>query len=126
MTIRQAVTFNSSPEKIYEILMTSDAFAKMTGAPAEIEDSEGGKFSCFGGQITGRHLVLQKNAKIIQAWRAGPWGEGAYSIVRFDIARDGDNSTLNLTHTGYPDGESEHLESGWHKMYWEPLHAFLG
>jgi hypothetical protein len=33
---------------------------------------------------------------------------------------------LTLDHTGIPEGESRHLESGWHARYWEPLTKYLG
>lgn len=126
MTIRQDVTFNAAPEKIFEALLDAETFANFTDAPAEIDASAGGAFSCFGGQIIGRNIVLEPHTRIIQAWRAGPWEEGTYSIVRFDINTVGEGSEVSLLHTGYPDGGAEHLEGGWHKMYWEPLKEFLG
>lgn len=125
MTIKQTVELNASPQRIYEILLSPAEFGAMTGAPAEIADEEGGEFSCFGGQITGRHIQLEPGRRIVQAWRAGPWDDGVYSIVKFDISGSGDSSTLRLVHTGYPNDAAEHLEGGWHKMYWEPMQAFL-
>ena len=125
MGIKQTVTIKGSAQRVYEVLMSASEFGKVTGAPAEISQDEGGAFSCFGGQITGRHVELKPNQRIVQAWRAGPWDDGVYSIVRFDIAESGSSTTLNMQHTGYPDGEAEHLDGGWHKMYWEPLKAYL-
>jgi activator of HSP90 ATPase len=126
MAIKQSVTFNTTPDKVYKTLTSAKEFSKATGAPAEIAANEGGAFSCFGGQITGRHIELLPNRRIVQAWRAGPWPEGVYSIVKFDISKSDMTTTLDLEHTGYPDGGEEHLEGGWHKMYWEPLKAHLG
>ncbi len=125
MTIRQTVSFDSSPETVYKALTSADEFSKATGAPAEIASGEGGAFSCFGGQITGRHVELVPNKRIVQAWRAGPWDEGVYSVVRFDISASGSTTTVLMEHAGFPDGAAEHLDGGWHKMYWEPLKAFL-
>jgi len=125
MVISQTVAIKTSPEKIYSALMSAQEFSKMTGAPAEIAQDEGGKFSCFGGQIVGRHVELNPNKRIVQAWRAGPWAEGVYSIVKFEIHKAGDSTTVSLEHTGFPDGAAEDLEGGWHKMYWEPLKAYL-
>lgn len=123
MPIKQTVTFKASSEKLYNALMSSKEFSEVTGAPAKIATDEGGTFSCFGGQITGRHIELSPNTRIVQAWRAGPWDESIYSIVKLDISESGDSTTVNLEHTGFPDGGEEHLEGGWHKMYWEPLKA---
>lgn len=125
MSINQVVTFQTSPARLYKTLMSSEEFADATGAPADIEQVEGGEFSCFGGQITGRQIELSPGNRIVQAWRAGPWEDGVYSIVRFDISESGDSSTLHLAHTGYPDEGQEHLEGGWHNKYWEPLKAYF-
>ncbi|MDH3688756.1 MAG: SRPBCC family protein [Gammaproteobacteria bacterium] len=125
MAINQTVTIKTSPEKIYNALMSAKEFGKVTGAPAEIAQAEGGAFSCFGGQVAGRHLELIPNKRIVQAWRVGAWPEGTYSIVKFEINESGPSTTVDLEHTGFPEGAAEHLESGWHKMYWEPLKAYL-
>jgi len=125
MAINQTVTIKTSPEKVYNALTSATEFSKVTGAPAEIAEDEGGAFSCFGGQIVGRHLELNPNKRIVQAWRAGPWAEGVYSIVKFEINKSGASTIVNLQHTGFPEDAAEHLEGGWHKMYWEPLKAYF-
>lgn len=125
MAIEQSISINASPEKVYQVLTSGKEFGAFTGAPAEIDAREGGAFSMFGGQITGCNVELVANKRVVQAWRAGPWPEGSYSIVRFDIAKEGNGTRLTLNHAGFPDGEEGHLDGGWHKMYWEPLKAYL-
>jgi activator of HSP90 ATPase len=125
MSIQQTVVFKSSAEAVYSAITSSVEFAKVTGAPADIATDEGGTFSCFGGQVSGRHVELVPNERIVQAWRVGPWPDSVYSIVRFDISQSGELTTLELTHTGFPEDAADHLEGGWHKMYWEPLKAYL-
>lgn len=125
MAIKQKITFSNSPHKLYQALTSATEFSRVTDAPAEIAEDEGGAFSCFGGQITGRHIELIPNKRIVQAWRAGSWPDGVYSIVRFEISKSGTSTKVELEHTGYPEGTKEHLEGGWHKMYWDPLQAHL-
>lgn len=125
MAIEQSISIKASPEKVYAALTSGKEFGTFTGAPAEIDAREGGAFAMFGGQITGCNVELVANERIVQAWRAGPWPEGSYSIVRFDIAKEGSGTRLTLNHAGFPDGEEGHLDGGWHKMYWEPLKAYL-
>ncbi len=125
MTIRQSITIKASPAKVYEALISAEQFSEVTGAPAEIASDEGGEFSCFGGQITGRHIELIPDQRIVQAWRVKAWPEGVFSEVRFDLSESGGATTLELTHTGYPEDATKHLEPGWHKMYWKPLKAYL-
>jgi activator of HSP90 ATPase len=126
VAIKQTITIKTTPEQIYAALTSATKFSEATGAPAEISNDEGGVFSCFGGQITGRHIELIPNKRIVQAWRAAPWDEGIYSIVKFDISKTGDSSTIEMTHSGFPAETAEHLEGGWHKMYWDQLRAYLG
>jgi activator of HSP90 ATPase len=125
--IQQEVVFRASPKRVYEVLLDSRQFSEFTGgAPAEISRDAGGALSCFGGMITGRNVELIPNQRIVQAWRAGNWPEGAYSIVKFELQAQGSDTKLTLHHVGFPEGSGEHLESGWPKMYWEPLKKYLG
>jgi activator of HSP90 ATPase len=124
-TIRQEVKFAASPKKIYDALLQAKSFAAFTGAPATIDAKVGGAFNAFGGMIVGTNVELVPGKRIVQAWRAGNWPEGHYSIVKFELADDGKGSKLTLEHAGAPDGSEEMLEGGWHKMYWEPLAKHL-
>ena len=124
--IHQEVTFSAPPGQIYRALIDSKEFAKVTGKPAEIEPEEGGKFSCFGGYITGRHVELLPSKRIVQAWRSGSWPAGLYSIVSFDLTADGLKTKLVFDQGGAPENEIRHLEQGWGAQYWEPLKKYLG
>jgi activator of HSP90 ATPase len=55
------------------------------GKPTEISREAGGTFALFGGYITGRHVELVPNERIVQAWRAGGWDPGVYSIAKFEL-----------------------------------------
>jgi activator of HSP90 ATPase len=125
-SIRQAVIIKASPQRVYDALLDAKQFSAFTGgAPAEIDSNAGGAFSCFGGMITGRNVELVPNQRIVQAWRAGNWPEGVYSIVRFELDAQGSETRLTLDHSAFPEGNAEHLEGGWHRMYWEPLKKYL-
>ena len=124
--IHQEVTFNAPPGQVYRALLDSREFAKITGAPAEIEAEEGGKFVCFGTFITGRIVELVPDKRIVQAWRVFNWPEGIYSIVRFELNADGRKTKLVFDQDGAPENEVAHLDSGWGKQYWEPLKKHLG
>lgn len=125
MTITQSITIGTSPAKVYKALTSADQFGEVTGAAAEISAEAGGAFSCFGGQIVGRHIELLPNERIVQAWRVKMWPEGLYSVVRFNISGSEETTTLELVHTGYPEDAADHLQPGWHKMYWAPLKKYL-
>ncbi len=123
--IHQEIDFNASPKRIYEALMNDKEHGEFTGGPARISRDVGGAFSCHGGMVVGRHVELIPNERIVQAWRIGDWDDGVYSIVRFELKEQGSETRLILDHAGFPEGAGEHLEGGWHKMYWEPLRDHL-
>jgi len=125
--IHQEVVFDASPERVYEALTDSGKFSQLSGgAPTEIDPEVGGSFSCFGGMIQGRNVELVPNQRIVQAWRVGNWEPGVYSIAKFELKPEGSGTRLVFDHAGFPEGQGEHLESGWHANYWEPLRKHLG
>jgi activator of HSP90 ATPase len=118
--------FNASPQRIYAALLDSKQFTAFSGMPAQIDAKPGGAFSMFGGMIVGRNIELVENQRIVQAWRPASWDAGVYSIVRFEVRPKGTGSALAFDHIGFPAGDYDHLDEGWHGHYWEPLKKFLG
>lgn len=136
-TIHQEPTFQASRKRVYEALTDSQQFDKVmrlsaamrsmaTGAkPAEISRDEGGAFSLFGGYVSGRHIELVPNQRIVQAWRPQSWEPGVYSIVKFELVEQGTGTKILFDHRGFPDGTGEHLAIGWRQNYWGPLQQYL-
>ncbi|HEX2790564.1 MAG TPA: SRPBCC domain-containing protein [Steroidobacteraceae bacterium] len=133
--IHQEVIFQASRKRIYRALTDSAAFDRVvrlseavasgmvprTAGPNQISRSVGGAFSLFGGYITGLQLELVREQRIVQAWRAGSWRAGEYSIARFVLTDDGPGTRLVLDHQGFPAEAAQHLAEGWHGNYWQPL-----
>lgn len=126
-TIHQEVTIAGSPKAVYDAIMSSEKFTEMTGGrAAEISTEEGGAVSMFGGDIQGRNIELVPGERIVQAWRAGAWPAGVYSICAFAMSAEGDGTKMVFDQAGYPDEAHDMLEGGWHQMYWGPLNQMLG
>ena len=136
-SIHQEPVFKASRKRVYEALTDAKQFDKviqLSGVlqsmrlgdkPAEISREVGGAFALFGGYITGRHVELVPNERIVQAWRAGSWAPGVYSIAKFDLVEQGSGTKIVFDHTGFPKGKAEALASGWKAHYWEPLEKLL-
>lgn len=137
-SIHQEPFFKASRQRIYVALTDASQFHKASMLseamrsgmapgmkPTQISRDEGGAFQLFGGYITGRHVELVPNERVVQAWRAGSWDPGIYSIVRFELSAEGSGTRLVFDHTGFPKGQAEHLASGWKSNYWKPLERFL-
>jgi activator of HSP90 ATPase len=136
-SIHQEPFFKASRMRVYDALTDAKQFDKviqlsgvmqsmhLADKPAEISREVGGAFVLFGGHITGRHVELLPNQRIVQAWRAGNWAPGVYSIAKFELVEQGSGTRIVFDHTGFPKGEAESLASGWKAHYWEPLAKLL-
>jgi activator of HSP90 ATPase len=119
--IHREVTLSAAPARIYEALVDPKCFGELTGAPASGDSTAGAAFSAFGGHITGRHVELVPGKRVVQAWRAKPWPDGLYSIVRFELLAEGGGTKLVFDHDGFPADMKDHLAQGWQANYWDKL-----
>jgi activator of HSP90 ATPase len=137
-SIHQELTFKASRRQVYEALTSASKFDALTrlsdglslvtapGAKATaISRDVGGPFTLFGGYITGRHLEMVPDELLVQAWRAGSWKPGDYSMAKFALSAEGTACKLVLEHRGFPEGQGKSLAYGWGVHYWEPLAKLL-
>jgi activator of HSP90 ATPase len=136
-SIHQEAVFKASRKRVYEALTDAKQFDKvieLSGVvqamhlgdkPTEVSGEVGGAFTLFGGYITGRHVELVPNERMVQAWRTGGWAPGVYSIAKFELVEQSSGTKIVFDHTGFPKGEAEALASGWKAHYWEPLERLL-
>jgi activator of HSP90 ATPase len=133
--IHQEISFTANRSRVYAALTDAKQFNRVVqlsaagmsfgNAPTEISREVGGAFSLFGGHIVGRHIELVPNERIVQAWRPASWSPGVYSIAKFELTQQGSGTKLVLDHTGFPNGQGQHLAEGWKTNYWEPLQKYL-
>jgi activator of HSP90 ATPase len=137
-SIHQETYFKANRKRVYEALIDAKQFGKVMqlsaamqsgmppGAePTQISHENGGTFVVFGGHIEGRQIELVPNERIVQAWRVVTWETGLFSIARFVLVEQSAGTKLIFDHTGFPNGQAEHLAEGWRTNYWEPLAKFL-
>jgi uncharacterized protein YndB with AHSA1/START domain len=136
-SIHQEAVIKAGRKRVYEAITDTKQFDKVIqlsgvmksmppgGKPTEISREVGGAFTLFGGYITGRHVELVPNQRIVQAWRTGGWDPGVYSIVKFELVEQGSGTKIVFDQAGFPKGAAEDLAAGWKAHYWEPLAKLL-
>ena len=126
-TIIQDVVFkNTTPKALYEIYMDGEKHSIATGASAQISPREGTAYSAHGGYITGKNLQLITDRLIVQSWRAQSWSaDDIDSTFIIYLEQQGEDTLLHAVHSNLPDSAVEGIDSGWHKMYWEPWRLYL-
>jgi activator of HSP90 ATPase len=85
----------------------------------------GGRFSHFGGALEGFVLQLQRDRRIVLAWRANSWSKGDYSIADFVLTKARGGTRVQFTQAGVPADAFESISSGWQEHYWGPLTKFF-
>lgn len=123
--ILQQADFKAPPDRVFKLLTDEKLFAAMSGAPAKIENKEGGAFSLFGGAILGRNLELVDAKRVVQAWRDAAWAPGLYSVVRFELTAAGPGTHVAFDQAGYPQSDRASLVEGWKSHYWDPMKAYF-
>jgi activator of HSP90 ATPase len=124
--LHQEIDLKASAAEVEATLLNSKQFSAFTRLAATIDSKEGGAFSLFGGLIVGRNVEIVPGTRIVQAWRPTHWEPGVYSVVRFALKRHGSGTTVVLDHTGFPEGDYDHLFGGWQAHYWDPLRTLFG
>ncbi len=119
--VYEALTDTKQFDKIVQLSGAMKSGMKLGTTPTAISKEAGGTFTAFGGHILGRQIELVQDERIVQAWRAGNWDAGVFSIARFSLIEQGAQTKLVFDHVGFPKGQAEHLAEGWRSHYWEPL-----
>jgi len=134
--IHQEIMLPAGAARVYRMLTVAEEFdkvvrlsdamnssmkAKLGTAPTTIDARPGGAFAFFGNYVTGYNVELVPNTRLVQAWRAGSWDPGLFSIAHFALEDRGASTRLVFDHTGFPKEETAHLVAGWHGNYWRPM-----
>lgn len=121
------VTISSKAEKFYEAYLSSEGHTALTGSPARVDGTVDGDFTAWDGYIQGMFLELEKNKRIVQAWRTAEFPEEAEdSIVEILLEEDHGKTKLTLKHTNIPKGQMDNYKTGWEDFYFKPMKEYFG
>ena len=121
------VTINAKAEKFYEAYLSSEGHTALTGSPARVDGTVDGDFTAWDGYIQGMFLELEKNKRILQAWRTAEFPEEAEdSIVEILLEEDHGKTKLTLKHTNIPKGQMDSYKTGWEDFYFKPMREYFG
>lgn len=119
-------TFPVSAADLYQAWLTSLTHSQMTGGEAVCSKEIGGTFSAWDGYISGRNLELEKDQKIVQAWRTSEFDDADdSSILTLEFTDVPGGAELHLQHSHLPENMPD-FEQGWIEYYFEPMEDFFG
>jgi activator of HSP90 ATPase len=126
-SIKQTVTFNTTPETLYNLIMDEKKIADFTGSKVTMSRKLNGKFNVFDGYCHGYNIELVEGKKIVQAWHFAEdgWPDDHYSICTFDLENDSNKTKLRFLQTDVPEHKVDSLKNGWKEFYWDTMKAYL-
>lgn len=125
--IKQSIVLRSPAEDLFDMFLDSKRHTALTGGmPARTTPKNGGRFTAFGGQISGRNLLIVPRRMIVQAWRSSMWkASDPDSILILQFSKVAGGGRIDLTHVNVPAQDHKGVAEGWRKYYWKPWKAYL-
>ncbi len=121
--LKKYYKIKATTEEVYNALTIPFSLELWTGEKAEMSTTAGEEFSLFNGDISGRNLQFEKDAKIIQEWYFGDQKEP--SIVTITLSPEGSFTKVELLHTNIPDDAFDDIKDGWDESYFGALKEFF-
>ncbi len=125
-TIEMSWIVAAPADEVYDCWLSSDGHAAMTGGAAEVDGSEGGRFTAWDGYIEGATEKLEPKRRIVQTWRTAEFADDAPDS-RIDVRlREHEGQTqVMLRQTGLRPGDGAKYTTGWYEHYLQPMVAYF-
>src|SRR5688572_19322960 len=116
----------AEPSDIYRTWLSSEGHAAMTGNPAKVDGKVGGKFKAWDGYIFGSTIELERDQRIVQAWRTTEFPDDAPDSrleILFEEAPKG--TKITLIHSNMPVDQADSYRQGWDDYYFKPMKEYF-
>ena len=108
----------ATPEQVFDYLIQPDKLVRWMGREADIDPTPGGKFwlDVTGGDVAaGNYVEVDPPNRVVFTW--GWMGSSdvppGSSRVSFTLTADGDDTVVELVHSGLPGGQDDEHARGW-------------
>lgn len=118
--------FKCRKEELYRALTQPEMVSAFTRSPATLELEPQGKFSIFGGNITGSFVSLKQDEELRQRWRFREWPDAHYSDLTLTLQEKEDHTLLLVKQTGIPESDFERTRNGWQQIYFKGIKQAFG
>lgn len=123
MDFHYTLEIAAEPEEVFAALTVPFQIELWSGYPADMKAEAGYVFSLWEGDITGVNVEVKTNKRLVQEWFFGEQAEP--SIVRLDLKKKGDKTSVVLTHTHIPDEAFDEITEGWREYYLGAIKGML-
>lgn len=116
----------ASPDKVMELLTSSELITEWSGAEALIEKKNGGQMAQFDGWVEGK-VLKTTDTELAYTWKPSNWAEEVpASEVYYTLVAEANGTRITLEHTRFPDvKEMESHKTGWSEQYFDLIAGYL-
>ena len=126
ITIRQRLTFDIPPGRLYEFYMDAELHSKIIDGEVQVSEDAGSPFRAWSGSLQGTMLYCKTGSVLVQTWRGDNWDESEQDSVLMLVFHETDAGTeLEMIHANIPDRHAQDIENGWHLYYWKPWSEYI-
>ncbi|KAL7752682.1 Co-chaperone [Sorochytrium milnesiophthora] len=125
-SVKQSTEFVASAQDVYDVLVHPERVKQWTQGQGESQPEVGGKFSLYGGVVSGEYVELVPGQKIVQKWRLRDWPKDAMSTVTLVLTQTSNGTNVALTQTGVPGGEGDKTSHNWKNMVFNRIKTTFG
>jgi len=118
--------FVCRPMDVFVCFIETNRVKAYAGGDAQMSGEKGGKFSLFGGAVTGENVEIDMPKKLVQKWRFSSWPEGHYSTVTLEFEEKNGKTIVKLTQVDIPEEDKERAETGWKDNFFKRIKGIFG
>lgn len=118
--------FICTPEDLYKVFTTEPYTKTFTRGDAVVDAVPGGKYTVFGGNVTGSFVELKPTSRFVMKWRKQTWPTDHYSTVTFEFSAIDTGTRLKLSQSGVPSFDEENTRGGWISHYFNAIRQTFG
>lgn len=108
----------ATPDQVFDYLVQPDKLVRWMGQEVRIDPQPGGEFwiNVTGDDIArGTYVDVDRPNRVVVTWG---WEGSEHvppgsSTVSFQLTADGDETVVELVHSGLPGGQADEHRTGW-------------
>ncbi|KAK9455238.1 activator of Hsp90 ATPase [Dipodascopsis uninucleata] len=126
-TLNLDTVFNAPASEIYLTFLDPGRVTAWTRSPpVTFSPTEGGEFSLFGGNVTGKFLTLIQDKSIEMLWRLKDWKSGHHANLKIDIDQGRGETKAFITIKGVPIGQEDTTRRNFEEYYIKSIKLTFG
>ncbi|KAK9476237.1 activator of Hsp90 ATPase [Lipomyces japonicus] len=126
-TLRLDPVFQTSANELYKTFLEPARVAAWTRSPpVKFDNKEGGEFSLFGGNVSGKFVKLVEDKSIEMQWRLRDWKPQHFANLNILFDQGNSETKALVNWTGVPIGQEDVTRQNFEEYYVKSIKLTFG